>query len=119
MTTVTTVTRKAFLGDLAGGMVLLVIGGCGGGGGYSAAPAPAAAGCAATISGNHGHALSIPAADLDATAPRTYDIQGSADHTHQVTFSAADLAQLKAGQTVTVISTTALAHEHSISETCT
>lgn len=120
----TLVTRKAFLGNLAGGAVLLVLGGCGGGGGdYAAAPAPApgpaGVGCGASISGNHGHVLSIPTADLDSTTPKTYDIQGAADHTHQVTFSAADLANLKAGRTVNVVSTTTLAHEHAISETCT
>lgn len=98
----TTVTRKAFLGELAGGAVLLVLGGC-----------------VAGISGNHGHTLTIPAADLDATTPMTYNFQGAADHNHQVTFSAADLANLKAGRAVTVTSTETDAHQHVITETCT
>jgi hypothetical protein len=36
-----------------------------------------------------------------------------------VTFTAAQLAQLKAGNTVSVSTTTTLAHDHSISERCT
>ncbi len=119
-----TVTRKQFLDHLAGGSVVLLLGGCGGGGSYSAgAPAPApspapAGGCSANIAGNHGHVLTIPQADLDSTTAKTYDIQGTADHTHSVTFSATDLANLKAGQTVTVQTSTTLAHSHSIGEAC-
>jgi len=116
----TTMTRKAFLGELAGGAVLLVVGGCGGGGGDygGGSMQPAGSGCVAGISGNHGHTLTIPAADLDSPTAKTYNIQGAADHNHQVTFSAADLANLKAGRAVTVTSTETEAHQHVISETC-
>lgn len=117
------VTRKQFLDHLAGGSVVLLLGGCGGGGDSAGAPAPApspapAGGCSANILGNHGHVLTIPQADLESTTARTYDILGNADHNHTVTFSATDLANLKAGQTVTVQTSTTLAHSHSISETC-
>lgn len=115
-----TLTRKAFLGELAGGAVLLVLGGCGGGGGYgeSTALLPAAGTCLAQIAGNHGHVLIIPRADLDATTDKTYSIQGSADHSHDVSFTAAQLADLKAGRTVSVVSTVTMAHQHGITELC-
>jgi hypothetical protein len=116
------VTRKVFLLQLAAGGWVLA--GCGGGGGYGGGdngtpPAPpAGGGCGATISDNHGHALAIAAADLDSTSDKTYDIRGAADHTHSVTFSAAQLAQLKAGNTVTVTSSPAFGHDHRIEERC-
>ena len=114
------ISRKAFLIQVASGWALA---GCGGGGGDSgaapAAPAPPAGiACAATISDNHGHVLAIPAADLDSTTDKTYDIQGTAGHTHSVTFTAAQLAQLKAGTTVSVTTTMTLSHDHRIGEHC-
>lgn len=115
------ITRKMFLIQLASGSWALAAGGCGGGGDYAAAPAPApaGAGCAATIAANHGHVLTIAAADLTSLVDKTYDIQGTADHTHSVTFTAAQLAQLKAGNPVSVMTTTTLAHNHAIDERCT
>jgi hypothetical protein len=115
------INRKAFLVQLIGSGWVLT--GCGGGGGDSApapppAPPPPGGGCVATISDNHGHSLTISAADLNSTVSITYDIHGSADHTHSVTFTAAQLAQLKAGTAVAVTSSTAFAHDHRISEQC-
>lgn len=117
-----TISRKMFLVQLVGSGWVLAGTGCGGGGGDAApapAPAPAGGGCGATIAGNHGHALAISAADLNSAVDITYDIHGSADHTHSVTFTAAQLAQLKAGNAVVVTSSTTFAHDHSISERCT
>jgi hypothetical protein len=119
-------TRKAFCARLTGGTVVLLIQACGGGGsGYQmpANPGPAGATCNDTIAGNHGHVLTIAAADLDSTVDKTYDIQGSAAHTHSVTLTVANLQALKAGMTVTVISSTspigpAGAHEHSVAILC-
>ena len=120
------VTRTEFLAQLTSAGWILFLAGCGGGGDYAApAPAPPPPGpgpavtCSATqISNNHGHSLSIPAADLDSAVAMSYNIQGAGDHSHQVTFSAAQLAQLKAGQTVTVASTTTAAHSHDVSGAC-
>ena len=95
-----------------------------GGGGYNGGtptpnPTPTS-GCAPTIADNHPqpHVLVIPVSDLDSTTAKTYDIQGSADHSHSVTFSTAQLAQLKAGIMVAVTSTLTLAHTHAVSVTC-
>ena len=122
------ISRKRFVETIAGGSALLLFHGCGGGGSsYGGAPAPApapspapASSCSPNIAANHPqpHALVIPASDLDLTSAKTYDIQGAADHSHTVTFSAAQLAQLKAGTMVTVTSTTTFGHEHQVSVTC-
>ena len=120
------ISRKRFIEAFAGGSALLVFSGCGGGGDYGSAPAPApapapAGGCSESISLNHGHALTVPAADLDSTTPKNYDITGAAPHSHQVTFSAAQLAQLKAGTAVTVTSTAFAgdSHTHDVRVACT
>lgn len=114
-------TRKTFLVQLASGSWLLALGGCGGGGGDGGSSMPQqGAGCTATaIVGNHGHTLAIPTADLNSATAMTYNIQGAADHNHEVTFSPAQLAQLKAGQAVMVTSTVTLAHSHDVTEMCT
>jgi hypothetical protein len=119
-------TRKAFCARLTGCTVVLLIQACGGGGSsyqMPANPGPAGATCNDTIAGNHGHVLTIPTADLDATVDKVYDIQGSAIHTHSVTLTVANLQALKAGMNTTVISSTssdgpAGAHEHSVAILC-
>lgn len=121
----TTMTRKGFLGAALGGTVLLLLQACGGGG--DDAPAGGGGGggglssCSsqgAAISGNHGHSLSIPASDLDSTSDKTYSIQGGSDHAHTITLNPAQLGNLKAGQTVTVTSTTNFQHSHDVTITC-
>ncbi|HJW11996.1 MAG TPA: hypothetical protein VJ598_09430, partial [Albitalea sp.] len=71
-----------------------------------------------TITGNHGHVLSVPKTDLDSTSDKVYSIMGSAAHDHTVTLTAAQLAQLKAGMSVTVTSTTTLSHNHDVTVSC-
>lgn len=115
-------TRMQFVQALAGIGAGLALPGCGGG---SDDPAPAPGGslrCGASgaaISGNHGHALLVPVADLDATAAVVYAIVGSADHDHAVTLSPAQLAQLRAGGSVSVTSTTTFGHDHRLDIRCT
>ena len=115
-------TRKAFCARLAGASAVLLIQACGGGGSSDTPAAPGATpsgtGCTDTIAANHGHVLSIAAADLDSTTDKVYDIQGNADHTHGVTLSVAQLRALKAGMPVSVVTSTTLAHEHSVSIQC-
>ncbi len=117
------VSRKHFVETLLAGSAVLVFHGCGGGGdssGSAGNPMPTS-GCNDAISANHGHVLTIPVTDLDSTTAKTYDIRGSATtHTHTVTFSPAQLAQLKAGTTVTVTSTASIVdgHMHDATVTC-
>ena len=118
-----TMTRKTFLGAASGGTLLLLLDACGGGGdgGYGGSAAPALSQCgasAAAISGNHGHTLSIPVADLDSALAMSYSIVGSAGHDHLVTFSAAQLKLLKSGQSVVVTSTTTAQHQHDVTPSC-
>jgi hypothetical protein len=116
------VTRKQFLGSLGGGMVVLWLQGCGGGGGYGddggGGGNQQCGATGAAISGNHGHTLTIPEADLSATMDMTYNIMGTATHNHTVTFTVAQLAQLKNHQSVTVTSTSASGHTHNVTASC-
>lgn len=125
----TRMTRKEFCASVLGSAVLLLIQSCGGGGSdtggapASSSPPPpgggyASVGCSETIAANHGHVLAIALADLDAAADKTYDIQGSADHTHSVTLTVAQLRTLKSGGSVSTTSSTTLAHQHEIVITC-
>lgn len=70
------------------------------------------------IVGNHGHVLVIPAADLDSTTDKTYSIKGTALHDHMVTFTAANLASLKAKMPASATSTTTDVHSHVVNATC-
>jgi len=120
------IKRNEFCGALVGASALLIFQGCGGGSDYSTSPAPPppATGCGASgtsIAGNHGHVLTIVRADLDSTVPMSYSMAGTAGHDHMVTFTVAQLQQLKAGASVTVTSTPAsigLAHTHDVTATC-
>jgi len=60
----------------------------------------------------------IPAADVDSTTPKTYSIQGSADHDHRVTLTPPQLAQIKAKTAVTVVSSVDFSHFHDVTVTC-
>lgn len=111
-------TRKGFLGALGGGTVVLWLQACGGGGGGDdddGGPVQ----CGATgISGNHGHSLTIPEADLSSMTDKVYSIQGSAGHDHTVTLTVAQLAALRAGQSVDVTSSTSASHNHVVTARC-
>ena len=132
------ITRKQFLESVTGGTVMLLVQACGGGGSSSGSstgstmvggaygnPAPAS-GCGSSgtlITGNHGHVLTVPTADLTSTTPKTYSIMGSATHDHSLTLSPADLAQIKNGGTVTIVSSVTDApgfgsHSHGVTVSC-
>ena len=114
-------SRKRFLGSLAGGTVVLLFQGCGGGGssyGGGGTPTPSTTCSSTTITNNHGHALSVPKTDLDSATDKVYSIQSAASHDHTVTLTPTMLAQLKAGMMVTVTSTTTLAHNHDVTVSC-
>jgi len=114
-------TRRQFLELLVaiGTGAGVVSYGCGGGD-----DGDASLGCSPNpnFGSNHGHTLNIPAADVAAGTPQTYDITGSADHGHTVTVSAALFTQLQRGDTVMVGSTasaTGDGHNHDIALRCT
>lgn len=113
------ITRKLFLRQMGGGCLTLVLAGCGGGGGASDEPQPAGTCSNFLFTNNHGHALEIPAADLDSLTDKSYSVQGSATHDHPFTLTAANLARLKAGQAIVVVTTgSMLEHTHDVSGSC-
>jgi len=71
-----------------------------------------------TIAANHGHVLTVTAADAAAGADKTYDIMGSASHTHSVTITAAMFAAMETGTVTTTTSTTNAGHAHDITVMC-
>ena len=72
------------------------------------------------IGSNHGHALTVPKADVAAGVEKTYDIQGTATHPHSVTLTAANFADLLQDKQVIVTSTTngTTPHSHTITLSC-
>lgn len=133
-----TITRKHFLGSVTGGTVTLLIQACGGGGstaftalfgggnggGTNGNQEPSSCGSSGSqITGNHGHVLTVPTADLTSTVATTYSIMGTATHDHLLTLSPSDLAELNSGGTVTEVSSVTDAapfgpHSHSVTVTC-
>jgi hypothetical protein len=110
------ITRRDFL---AGSVVTLVfVPACGNNGTMMGNDASSGPSCSSQISANHGHVLTVPSAHLTGGMDHTYNIQGSADHTHDVTLTAADFTMLAAGNTVSVTSTSSAGHTHTCMVHC-
>ena len=73
---------------------------------------------AAAIGANHGHTMTVAAADLESATPKMYEIQGASAHPHTVTITPAQFAMLKANGTLTVTSSTNAGHPHTVVVTC-
>ena len=71
-----------------------------------------------SISGNHGHNITVSTADVNAGAEKTYNIMASANHSHSVTVSVANFNTLKNNQQISVSSTTGNSHTHSVTVSC-
>jgi hypothetical protein len=115
-------TRRQFLGTA---VAATAVAACGGDDGGKTDAAIAGRNCAvngtsATISSNHGHVIMVTAAQVNAGVDMTYDIMGSADHTHSVTVTAANFATLQsnANGSVMVTSTSGNGHTHSVTVIC-
>ena len=114
-------SRKEFLSILAAAAALPLVASCGGdddGGDADGAGDCLANGTSVAISSNHGHVLAVSAADVEAGAEKTYDIGGSADHTHMVTLSANHFAMLQGNSSITVQSTSNGVHTHAVTVSC-
>ena len=70
------------------------------------------------ISGNHGHTLVVPAADLESTTNQSYSILGTADHNHTVVLTPAQLQLIKAKTAALVNSSTEQFHFHEVTVNC-
>jgi len=73
---------------------------------------------ASTITGNHGHSLTVSKSDVSAGTEKIYSIAGSAGHNHNVTVTMANFATLKNNLQITVNSTTGNGHNHSVTISC-
>jgi hypothetical protein len=88
-------TRREVLVLIVGGVAAAACGGSSGNGGNSSGSNCLANGTTSQIETNHGHTLSVPVADINAGVDKTYTFGGTADHTHSLTLTAADFAQLR------------------------
>lgn len=76
-------------------------------------------GTTANISANHGHSITVSKSDVDVGVQKTYSIQGSSTHAHNVTITAAQFATLKSNQnSIQVVSTSGGGHTHSVTVSC-
>ena len=70
-----------------------------------------------TIGANHGHVLTVTAADVQAGVEVTYSIMGTATHDHSVKLTPQMFQQLLAGSTISTTSSTT-GHSHPIMVVC-
>jgi len=123
--------RKLFLIQVLASGIAFKLAGCGGGednaaSGPAPAPTPGApppppppTNCTGLVfSANHGHILTIPAADMNSSVTKTYSVQGTGGHDHQVTLSPGQIAQLRAGGMISVSTTFDAGHAHTMSGGC-
>ena len=114
-------SRKDFLRSslatlgAATGLASLETAGCGG---SEDSKEGSVSSCSSDIVSNHGHVLTVSAADVAAGTTRDYDIHGTADHTHQVTITPLHFADLKQQKLIALTTTTAQGHQHSITVQC-
>ena len=117
--------RKEFLSILAAAAALPVVASCGGGDDDSTDGTDQSGGdCLAdgtqiVIASNHGHLVSVPAADVEAGVEKSYTLS-NVGHEHMMTLSADHFAQLQAGTTVMVQTTSGGtdSHTHPVTVSC-
>jgi hypothetical protein len=78
-------------------------------------PSPQPGSEVGTISANHGHDVTITAAQITAgQAIVSMSIRGNATHDHTISLSAAQITSIGAQQQVSVVSSTEEAHNHTV-----
>ena len=112
-------TRKEFIVLLVGSAAAA----CGGSSSESPSGNCAANGTSVSIAQNTGHVLVVSSADIAAGAQKTYTMTGDPTHTHDVTLTAADFANLaknlQIGETSTANAATGQSpHTHAITVGC-
>ena len=117
-------TRKQFLAALAAVAALpLVAPACGGDDDGGDATDGSDGDCLANgtqvvISSNHGHLVTVPAADVEAGAQKTYTLSNADGHTHDMVLTADHFTDLQGGSMVTVQTTSFGSHSHSVTVMC-
>jgi hypothetical protein len=106
-------TRRELLASGAAWLLAVPLAGCGSGGSPVDCDGDFSA---STVSAGHAHTVCIPSTDLESPPPGgftyTSSSTGSPPHTHDVSLSPVQLAQLAAGQPVKVTSGARLGHTH-------
>jgi hypothetical protein len=69
------------------------------------APAAPCERIATRIGQNHGHVFQVSVAEVTAAVEKTYDLTGTASHSHSVTLAAGDFTRLRAGEVLRLPST--------------
>ncbi|MFN0250551.1 MAG: hypothetical protein ACKV2T_26970 [Kofleriaceae bacterium] len=114
-------TRKQFLRSVlgigAGVGAVAFISACGDDGGSAVDAGNTCTNPVNQIGSNHGHALAIPIADVNAGAAQTYNLTGGA-HAHTLAISATQFTQIKNGQTLNIATSTGAAHTHMVTIMC-
>lgn len=87
-------------GSTSGGMTTTTGSGAGTTGSSGSGGGSCTSDITAEISCPHDHMMIVTAADIAAGVMKTYDIKGTATHSHSVTLTPADFATLKSGGTV-------------------
>jgi hypothetical protein len=75
-------------------------------------------GATANIANNHGHVVDVTGSDISAGAAKDYDMMGTASHTHTLSVSADDMANLVAGMSVSLTSSVTAGHSHGVTLSC-
>lgn len=71
----------------------------------------------ANIATNHGHSVSISAADVNAAAAKDYTLTGGG-HEHTISLSADQMTMIAAGENVMVTSSSTNGHTHGVTVSC-
>lgn len=119
-------TRKQFLlaalETTGAALGLTILSACGGSSSPSGADAAAAScvqnGTTTAIAANHGHVLVVSKQDVAAGADKSYDIRGTADHTHTVALSEEHFHDLAENHAIMTTSSTELSHSHGVMVAC-
>jgi hypothetical protein len=101
-------TSKALLAMLAG--VTVTMTGCG----SPSAPTLAATDSTGAVGTNHGHAVTISAAQLNAGGGVSLNIQGTSSHDHVLELTALEVVRIRAGIQVVKSCGMMRSHQHTI-----
>jgi hypothetical protein len=85
-------TRQSVLALFSGVAITLTTTSCG-----ESPAAPSYTDVVGNVSNNHGHTVTVTAAQLSAAGDVTLEVQGTSSHPHQVTLSANDIRTIRSG----------------------
>ena len=111
-----TMDRRRFLSLAAGSVAvgaLICLQGCDSGSEGSATPTPTAGDKSGAISANHGHVVTLTAAQQQAGAAVTLDMTGG-DHPHAVGLRDTEVATIAAGTRFSIESSVVAGHSHTV-----